>query len=480
MDDFFPSAATLEQPPPGSSITTDGKDELNLAEFPLSSISDRLDPHQKTMVFEDRVYDERRGDIITRKLTITASDQYGLPTALDDEVMLALVQITKLQKFAGRKMSFSRSQIISMLGWGDSGRSYDRLEIALNRWVGVTLYYEKAWWDKANRCWRDEKFHILDNVSIVSRDSRSGPSPELDLPLCSFTWNDVIWRSFEAGNLKSIDFSFFVGLGSAIAKRLYRFLDKRFFLRAEWKFEIRELCFEHIGLSRKYDVSNLKRKLKPALEELESKGFIDPVPPSERFRKTREGIWHVFFQKARPRAQQALSGPGRASPLVMSLLERGVALEASEQLVSKYPPDLIAQQIESFDFLIARKDRKITRNPAGYLVSAIRAEYAKPADLSSGQDRQKRESEAAARKARREAKKREAEELEKTRKAARRQAIDEFWADLPDELRAAYEKQALNETDVITARFLNRSDAVGHSVRQELLDKFALKMMAVG
>ncbi|RYD36364.1 MAG: hypothetical protein EOP86_06190, partial [Verrucomicrobiaceae bacterium] len=62
MDDFFPSAATLKHPPLGSPITTDGKDELNLAEFPLSSISDRLDPDQKTMVFEDRVYDERRGD----------------------------------------------------------------------------------------------------------------------------------------------------------------------------------------------------------------------------------------------------------------------------------------------------------------------------------------------------------------------------------------------------------------------------------
>ncbi|MDB6136911.1 MAG: Replication initiator protein [Verrucomicrobiales bacterium] len=479
MHDLFPDTVPLEQalPPP---LLIDGKDELNLAEFPLSSISDRLDPDQKTMVFEDRIYDERRGEVITRKLTITASDQYGLPTALDDEVMLALVQVSKLQKFTGRKMSFSRSQIIAMLGWGDSGRSYERLETALNRWVGVTLYYEKAWWDKANKCWRDEKFHILDNVSIISRDSKNGTSPQLELPLCFFTWNDVIWRSFDAGNLKSIDFSFFVELSSAIAKRLYRFLDKRFFLRGEWKFEIKELCFEHIGLSRNYDVSNLKRKLKPALDELEAKGFIVPLPTSERFRRTAQGIWHIFFHKARQNTPDALREAGAASPLVLALKERGVALEAAESLVSQYPADLIAQQMMSFDFLMAQKDRKIIRNPAGYLVSAIRAEYAKPPDLSSEEDRQRKEVEAATRKTKREAKKREAAELEKTKEAARQRAIDGFWRDLPEGLRATYEKQALDEADAITNRFLKRDDEVGRLVRQDLLDKFVLKMMSAG
>ena len=35
--------------------TIDGKDELNLAEFPLCAISDRLPADQKTIHFEDRI-----------------------------------------------------------------------------------------------------------------------------------------------------------------------------------------------------------------------------------------------------------------------------------------------------------------------------------------------------------------------------------------------------------------------------------------
>ena len=75
----------------------DGKDELNLAEFPLSCVADRSDPNQKTLTFEDKTWDDARGQMITRRLIITGSDEYGLPTALDDELLLGLIQISKIR-----------------------------------------------------------------------------------------------------------------------------------------------------------------------------------------------------------------------------------------------------------------------------------------------------------------------------------------------------------------------------------------------
>src|SRR5690606_33255702 len=206
----------------------DGKDEMNLAEFPLCSLSDRLPDGQKSLVFEDRVWDASRGGMISRQLTITASAEYGLPTARDDEVLLGLIQLSKLQDFASQTVSFSRYQLIRLLGWRMESKSYLRIETSLNRWVGVTLYYKNAWWNKKDGRWADEKFHILDNVTLFDRDQVG--LGQTALPISKFKWNDVVFRSFRAGNLKKLDFEFYKRLRSAIAKRLYRFLDKRFYL----------------------------------------------------------------------------------------------------------------------------------------------------------------------------------------------------------------------------------------------------------
>jgi plasmid replication initiation protein len=249
----------------------DGRDELNLAEFPLCALANRLRPDLKTLRFEDRLFDRQRGETITRQLTITGSDAYGLPTALDDEVLLGLIQLSRLSQFAERTVRFTRYQLIGLLGWSKESKSYERIEASLNRWTGVTLYYRNAWWNKPRQCWVDEKFHILDNVRLYHREPASPPLDD-EAATSVFVWNEVVFRSFQAGNLKSIDFDFFRELKSAIAKRLYRFLDKRFFHRGHWEFDLQEFAWEHAGLSRGYDTANLKRKLRPGIAELERRG----------------------------------------------------------------------------------------------------------------------------------------------------------------------------------------------------------------
>src|SRR4051812_16787550 len=72
-----------------------GRDELNLAEFPLTVLCKQVSPEDKVRVFEDRIRDQGTGEFITRRLTISADEQYGLPTPLDDDVIVGLIQITK-------------------------------------------------------------------------------------------------------------------------------------------------------------------------------------------------------------------------------------------------------------------------------------------------------------------------------------------------------------------------------------------------
>ena len=73
-----------------------GRDELNLAEFPIAAISDRFLDGTKTVVISDEVWDRETKKYLPRKLTISGSDRYGLPGAKDDDVLLACVQLSGL------------------------------------------------------------------------------------------------------------------------------------------------------------------------------------------------------------------------------------------------------------------------------------------------------------------------------------------------------------------------------------------------
>lgn len=465
------------------SKVVDGKDELNLAEFPLSAIADRLNPDQKTLTFEDRIYDANRGEMITRQLTITGSDQHGLPTALDDEVILGLVQLSKLANFSDRRVSFTRYQLIQLLGWSDEGKNYERLEKSLNRWVGVTLYYKSAWWSKEEKCWVDEKFHILDNVTLYDREqARSRPASKLQsqLPLSSFMWNDVIFRSFRAGNLKSIDFDFLKSLDSAVAKRLYRFLDKRFFHRDRWEFDLKEVSWEHIGLSRNYDTANLKRKLLPAIRELEQRGFLKPMTDDFRFLKLRSGQWRVIFEKARPTGTRAKIESGEDRLLVQALVERGVTPSTAEQTVKHYPEERIRSQLEVFDWFVAQKDPKVFRNPAGFLVSSIKSEYAPPKEFVSREEKALREGQAAERKRRVEERAKEKAAREQEREAAKEDAIVRFWQSFSNEERQRLESDALTQAGSIEKDLLERGGTFAAVTKKSLLDAYALKVLQEG
>src|SRR4051794_9152100 len=132
-----------------------GRDELNLAEFPIALLADRVPRGQKTLYFEDR----------HGRLTITGSDAYGLPTATDTDVIVALIYLTKIRNhFKDTKVNFSRYEIIKLLNWPDESWCYKRLDESFNRWGGVWLVYDKCWWDNRLKKHISAKMHILDSV----------------------------------------------------------------------------------------------------------------------------------------------------------------------------------------------------------------------------------------------------------------------------------------------------------------------------
>jgi hypothetical protein len=425
------AAAPLDEAP---SILRLGKDEMNLAEFPITLLTDRVPKGQKVIVYQDQIFDDKTSRTINRKLTISASEGYGLPTAVDDDVILGLIQVTKMtNNFTSRKVEFSRLDMIRRLGWPDSGFSYKRLATSLKRWLGVSLVYENAWWDKRQQAWTTKGFHILDNFEV--NDSRTGGQG--DLFPSNIVWNEVVFESFEAGYLKNIDYNMYMLLEHPTAKRLYRFLSKRTYHRPDWIFDLRDLAFEHIGLSRNYDgnAGKIKEKLRPALDELEAAGFLEPMGKDDRYQKDGKD-WKIRLV-SRPKPL-ALPGTPRDADqpagLAAELIKRDVHADTAAELVRRHPAESIQLKLEVFDWLMEKQDKRAARNPPGYLIASIQKDYPTPKGFTSKAERQARE-EARRAEERRKVEERRREREEQARERAMQEAIRAYWDALTPEQR---------------------------------------------
>ncbi|MBV8557739.1 MAG: replication initiator protein A, partial [Planctomycetaceae bacterium] len=359
-----------------------GRDEMNLAELPITLLADCVPEGIKTLVFEDR----------HGRLTVIGSDAYGLPTALDNDVIVGLIQLTKLRNdFTDPTVMFSRYELLNLLGWPDRGQYYRRLNDSLHRWVTVTLKYDGCWWDNKRKRRVSASFHILDEVVL----------PDADDPgiVSSFTWGKKFFKSCKDGNLKRLDVGTYFALKSALSKQLYRFLDKRFYLRPDWTYDLRELAFEHVGMSRKYAPWKIKQELQPALDELEGIGFLELMTAAERYSKAGRGAWNIrLVRKLTPPAETKPPEPEpepEPTGLERELVERGVTRSVAAELVRDFPEDQIRRQVEVADWLRETKPKRV-KDLGAYLAEAIRKDFAAPAGFRSQAERAEAEATARA------------------------------------------------------------------------------------
>lgn len=296
-----------------------GKDEMNLAEFPIAVVAEAARPGQLTLHFSDTIPDKATGRLLDRCVTVHGTEEWGLPAAHDDDVMIALLQISHRSNWA-KRVEFSRYELCQLLRWSMGGPSYDRIYKALHRLSTTTYNYRYAWRDHAQKEWipshvfsyiQSLKVHELDRPTLSGR--------------CEVTWSDDFHQSLLAGSLKRLDYELFVSLKSPIAKRLYRFLDKRFGAgRTAYTRDLHTLAFEKIGISRSYkDASQIKRVLRPAILELEKVGFLAVESQEARFQRVCRGQWMAHFRKARNSRKRGMESQKFSRLTVLGASKRG-------------------------------------------------------------------------------------------------------------------------------------------------------------
>jgi hypothetical protein len=404
-----------------------GKDEMNLAEFPITLLADRKDVSMITR--EVPVRDERTGLTVLRKVTVTGSEQYGLPSAQDNLVLLGLIYLTKrANNFRERRIWFTRSELIKVLGWPDSGQSYSRVELSLKRWSTVFVLYENSWWEKPKQTYSSKGFGIIDDFEVID----GSVAHQQSLFKSSIAWNDVFFQSLEAGFVRTIDLRILLRLRHPTSQQMYRFLGKNFYHSPTLTFDLRTFACEHVGLDRGYkDNGKLKEKLQPALEELEAIGFLEPMDRDRRYTKVGPKHWTITLCRRGDLelaentldSDAPLAGP-EPTEQEQALISRGVTAATAAELVLSYPADRIRQKLEAFDWMVERKDKRVSKNPAGYLTESIRKDYTAPRGFVSQAERREREAALEEQRRKVEEMKRRAAEEQRARDAAEQAKIE--------------------------------------------------------
>jgi len=365
-----------------------GRDELNLTEFPFAMVASR--PGKEVtyrMEFRD-------GD---KEWIVEGSPTYGLPTASDVEVYVVLMELTRQQNFP-MQVTFTRHDVLKRLGWDPNGHCYERFVRSLDRLVAVTIRSKNAFYDASERRWERKKaFHILEEYDLT--DSRVARPDEPSLFPSWIRWGQELYRNIQAGYIKSLDVDLFLSLDSAISQALYRYLDaKRYDGKPSYRIGLKKLAWEHLGLSRNYYPSQIKRKLDVAHRELIDVGFL----ASAEYAAMKSGDEMAVYRFAprlpkgeRTSAPASIPEPERGPatplpaaappaleqlpPLALRLVEAGMSRQSALDLAST-SPDECSKQLEYLPF---RKPR----DPGAVLVKAIHEGWAPPPEWTEAQKR---------------------------------------------------------------------------------------------
>src|SRR6516165_8829380 len=207
----------------------DGRDEMNLADFPISVLqrqqpSDGNGQKLDTIVYESSRLDPASRQRVTQRVTLQSSAREGLPTPADEHVILALLYVAKHgSNFAEPMVPFAPGQLFDIMGWAPNGRSYVRLRAVLRRLKALTIRYENAWWDAAGRGYEEEVATGIMSGYRIARQV-SGPRTAGKALLSWATWTQQFQQSLQNGNIKRLDLDLFFRLSSPTAQRMYRYL----------------------------------------------------------------------------------------------------------------------------------------------------------------------------------------------------------------------------------------------------------------
>ncbi|HQX53897.1 MAG TPA: replication initiator protein A, partial [Planctomycetaceae bacterium] len=250
-----------------------GRDELNLIDFPIGTLSykqplnaDGSRPDE--LVFSVETFDQQLGKIIPKKLTTRTSSKYGFPTPKEEQLLVGLLLLARMKNnFTQPRVEFRSGELFALMNWPHNSSSKRQLQTGLDRLSGVKLQYENSWSTDAGQKF-EKVFHtgILDSYQLTTQTSGT---PRSSAEANWIQWSSEVFADIRSGNVKELNTDEFFSLKYPLARRMYRFLDKQ--LSAQPQFEMDLLAFAgHLGIAETEHIGKIKERLEEPIAELEA------------------------------------------------------------------------------------------------------------------------------------------------------------------------------------------------------------------
>lgn len=344
-----------------------GRDQLNLIDFPIAVLQyqqpkDGEGKRPDELVCVINSFDRDLDKVVPRKLTRRTASKHGFPTPLEDEVLVALLSLTRIKNnFTSPRVEFRNAELYDLMGWPHNGTSNTRLGVALDRLTGLTLKYENSWTTEDGSFEKEFTTGLLESYKFT-KQTQGRRSPAMEQSWVQ--WASEVYADIQRGNVKELNTDEYYSLQLPISRRMYRFLDKQFSESPHFEMELTTFA-GHIGLAETSHIGKIKERLVPAFQELEGiEGFIEPAQPDERYRKRGPGNWLVVVHRAKPTATRrsqehhtvrTLTGTEAAARLVRSFYEAwngnthhspfARELEQAQSLIDAHGEDRVSEAL---------------------------------------------------------------------------------------------------------------------------------------
>lgn len=343
-------------------------DEFNLATFPISVLDKKAQSSREPLVFQDTIL--WNGERIERMWKVFPHPEKGFPGPIDDDVLMALLELTREQGGA-KKVYFSRYDLLKRLAWPINASYYHRLAESFKKLAAVRVEAINAFGD------RNKKRFVNMGLSFI-QEWKLNPETRGGERSSYVIWSDRIAESIHQELTRYLDASFYFDeLTSPIERRLFRYLDNHF----EGKqltlvLNVRDLSHEHLGMSRQYRyISQIMQRLEPALNRFVEKGYLESwLLAGESLHLYKKPDFVSRVQLALPflTACEPEGVPAARRELETLLVERGVAPSVAARLCrgdTEEARSRIDRAVQYFDAELAAG--KTFANPGGFLVSLV-------------------------------------------------------------------------------------------------------------